>query len=71
MHGRVPLLRHKCIIVLRYYFASEVANDGGIPEGYVIHGPAHATAYWNLVQRKEQGQWDVRYVKVAAIVRHI
>jgi len=45
----------------RFYFASEVDEVGG----FVIPPDAedHADIYWKLYQEKEQGPWDVRFLK--------
>ena len=52
----------------RFYLASEVSPEGGIPAGAVISGEAHGIVYWNLVQRSERGGWDIRFVKDGSIL---
>lgn len=44
----------------RFYYASYTAANGGIPSDFAASGPAHAQAYWELANRKEQGNWDHR-----------
>jgi len=46
----------------RFYYAHQVASSGGLP-GKELAGEAHATAYWHLIQRKELGGWDYRFIK--------
>ncbi|KAH7928391.1 hypothetical protein BV22DRAFT_1103021 [Leucogyrophana mollusca] len=43
---------------IRFYFATETSAEGGYPGP--ISGPGHAQAYWDLIQRKEQGKYDYR-----------
>ena len=45
----------------RFYFATGTTKDGG-PVYRGLDGPAHAKAYQELIERKEQGDWDVRFV---------
>jgi hypothetical protein len=35
----------------------------GAPIGTAISGSAHATFYYELAQRKEQGPWDATFVE--------
>jgi NAD(P)-dependent dehydrogenase (short-subunit alcohol dehydrogenase family) len=45
----------------RFYFATGTTADGG-PVYRDLDGPAHAKAYEEMIDRKEQGPWDVRFV---------
>lgn len=45
----------------RFYFATGTTKDGG-PVYRGLDGPAHAKAYQEMIERKEQGPWDVRFV---------
>ncbi|KZV92919.1 NAD(P)-binding protein [Exidia glandulosa HHB12029] len=45
----------------RFYFASQIARDGKGVRDSVLSGEAHGVAYWDLIQRKEQGDWDLRF----------
>ncbi|PGG97476.1 hypothetical protein AJ80_09695 [Polytolypa hystricis UAMH7299] len=45
----------------RFYFASQVTADGAPVPYPDIVADAHGTAYWDLINRKEQGPWDVRF----------
>jgi NAD(P)-dependent dehydrogenase (short-subunit alcohol dehydrogenase family) len=45
----------------RFYFATGTTADGG-PVYRGLDAPAHAKAYQELVDKKEQGPWDVRFV---------
>ena len=45
----------------RFYFATGTTKDGG-PVYTGLDGPAHAKAYQELIDQKEQGPWDVRFV---------
>jgi hypothetical protein len=51
----------------RFYHASQVNSEGAFP-GAEMSGEAHGIAYWNLVQRKERGGWDIRFVKDGSIL---
>ncbi|CAG7851099.1 SubName: Full=Uncharacterized protein {ECO:0000313/EMBL:CCA74784.1} [Serendipita indica DSM 11827] len=52
----------------RFYLAAQVSPSGGIPPGAKIDGEAHATAYWNLINRKERGGWDIRFIQDGSIL---
>ncbi|KZV92911.1 hypothetical protein EXIGLDRAFT_674533 [Exidia glandulosa HHB12029] len=45
----------------RFYFASQISRTGGPVTMKQLSGHAHGVAYWNLVQRKDQGDWDLRF----------
>ncbi|KZV85489.1 hypothetical protein EXIGLDRAFT_841467 [Exidia glandulosa HHB12029] len=45
----------------RFYFASQISRIGGPVTMAQLSGHAHGVAYWNLIQRKEQGDWDLRF----------
>lgn len=49
--------------VSRFYFASEVSDDGGPVPYPDIHGDTHGRVYYELVEssKKGQGPWDVRF----------
>jgi len=49
----------------RFYFASEVTENGGlaIPPDAASHG----TVFWRLYEEKEQGPWNVRFLKGGGI----
>ncbi|KAG8829708.1 hypothetical protein FRC20_008606, partial [Serendipita sp. 405] len=51
----------------RFYLATQVGEDGGHP-GPEMSGEAHAIAYSNLIQRKERGGWDIRFIKDGSIL---
>ncbi|KZV87309.1 hypothetical protein EXIGLDRAFT_800718 [Exidia glandulosa HHB12029] len=44
-----------------FYFASQISRTGGPVTMAQLSGLAHGVAYWNLIQRKEQGDWDLRF----------
>ncbi|KAJ8522156.1 hypothetical protein ONZ45_g1205 [Pleurotus djamor] len=46
----------------QFSFAFLTSDDGGIPpySDFLKSGPAHAKAYWELINRKE-GPWDYRF----------
>jgi NAD(P)-dependent dehydrogenase (short-subunit alcohol dehydrogenase family) len=44
----------------RFYFASEVTQDG-LPQYHGISGEAHAKKYLELVESREQLEWEVRF----------
>lgn len=52
----------------QFYLASQVSSEGGSP-GDEFSGEPHATAYWNLIQQKNQGRWDVRFVKDGSVYK--
>jgi len=52
----------------RFYYAHQVSSKGGTP-GKELAGPSHATAYWNLIQREGQGEWDHRFIKDGSVYR--
>ena len=47
----------------RFYFATLVSKEGGIPGPAVFSssGPTHAQVYWNLINNVKQQEWDHRY----------
>ncbi|KAJ7099384.1 hypothetical protein B0H15DRAFT_944794 [Mycena belliarum] len=48
----------------RFYFASLVGEDGGIPNplsDFFTSGPQHAQVYLDLITREEQADWDYRF----------
>jgi hypothetical protein len=52
---------------LRFYLATQVSSSGGNPRDE-LSSEAHAIAYWNLIQRKERGGWDIRFIKDGSIL---
>lgn len=46
----------------QFYLAAQVEGEGkaAVTE---FAGESHALAYWNLVNQKEQGRWDYRFLK--------
>jgi len=52
----------------RFYLPSQVGSNGGTPEGE-FSGEPHAIAYWNLIQQKDQGRWDVRFIKDGSVYK--
>lgn len=52
-------------MIVRFYYARQVTEEGGSP-GANIDGPTHGEAYFKLYQQKEQGHFDVRFVKGGA-----
>jgi hypothetical protein len=52
----------------RFYLPTQVSSDGGSPGGE-FSGEPHALAYWNLIQQKDQGRWDVRFTKDGSVYK--
>ena len=52
----------------RFYLCSQVGSDGGTPGGE-FSGEPHAIAYWNLIQKQDQGRWDVRFIKDGSVYK--
>jgi len=48
---------------VRFYFPSLVSPSGTLPgnEDFENSGPTHAKVYWELITRKDQGNWDHRF----------
>jgi hypothetical protein len=46
----------------RFYFASQVTEDGNAVQNPDVSASAHASLYLDLVNQKEQGEWDVRFL---------
>jgi hypothetical protein len=52
----------------RFYLPAQVGADGqAAPDEFA--GEPHAIAYWNLVNQKEQGQWDYRFIKDGSVYK--
>ena len=51
----------------RFYLASQTTAEGK-PPFTEFSAEAHGIAYWSLIQKVEQGEWDVRFVKDGSIV---
>ena len=51
-----------------WYFADERFPDGN-PVMTDLSGDAHADAYWNLAEGKEQGPWNYTFVKGKGYVK--
>ena len=45
----------------RFYFASQILQDGGPVPYENVDGPAHGRVYTELVDRPALGEWDVRF----------
>jgi hypothetical protein len=52
----------------RFYLPSQTTADGR-PPFKEFSAEAHGIVYWDLVQRAEQGGWDVRFVKDGTIIQ--
>jgi hypothetical protein len=46
--------------VFRFYFASQVTEEGGTVPYPQVNAEAHGEAYWKLVNGEVDG-WDVRF----------
>jgi len=46
----------------RFYFASQVSKEGSSVDYPELSGDAHAKLYWELVNEKQQGPWEVRFI---------
>ena len=51
----------------RFYLASQTTADGK-PPFTEFSAEAHGIAYWSLIQKMEQGECDVRFVKDGSII---
>lgn len=58
---------HQTYNDFRFYLATQVNSRGGSP-GKELSSEAHAITYWNLIQRKEKGGWDIRFLKDGSIL---
>ncbi|PVF91271.1 hypothetical protein CPB86DRAFT_830669 [Serendipita vermifera] len=58
---------HQTYNDFRFYLATQVNSRGGSP-GKELSSEAHAIAYWDLIQRKEKGGWDIRFLKDGSIL---
>jgi hypothetical protein len=45
----------------RFYFASQVTPSGDPVQYDQLSGEAHGNVYWDLLKRKEQGEWQVNF----------
>ncbi|PGG97751.1 hypothetical protein AJ79_09103 [Helicocarpus griseus UAMH5409] len=45
----------------RFYFASQVVDGDKPVPNPSLNGEAHATAYWDIVRKGEQGPWSVYF----------
>jgi hypothetical protein len=54
--------------VNRFYFASQVTDEGGAVKNPDLNGATHSSLYWKLANEKEQGKWDVRFLGDGKIV---
>ena len=52
----------------RFYFASQVTAEGNAVQYPDVNGATHGLIYWGLVNRKEQGDWDVRFLGDGTVV---
>jgi len=44
-----------------FYFVSQVSENGGPVAYEKVDGEAHAQKYLELINQKDQGDWDVRF----------
>ncbi len=44
-----------------FYFASQVTPSGDSVQYDQLSGEAHGKIYWDLLQRGEQGEWQVNF----------
>ena len=52
----------------QFYLPAQVGADGqAAPDEF--SGDTHAVAYWNLVNQKEQGRWDYRFIKDGSVYK--
>jgi len=51
----------------RFYLPSQTTADGN-PPSKEFSAEAHGIAYWSLIQKVEQGEWDVRFVKNGTVI---
>jgi hypothetical protein len=52
----------------RFYLPSQTTADGK-PPSEEFSGEAHGIAYWSLIQKEQQGEWDIRFVKDGTIIQ--
>jgi len=52
----------------RFYFASQVTDEGNAVPNPELDGPAHGKAYWKLANEGKQGAWDVRFLGDGKVV---
>ncbi|KAK7042985.1 hypothetical protein VNI00_008722 [Paramarasmius palmivorus] len=50
---------------VRFHYAHFVGEDGAIPpySDFLVSGPDHAKAYWDLISSEKIERWDYRFVK--------
>jgi len=52
----------------KFFFPSQVTEEGNAVQYDELSPSAHASLYWDLANGKEQGEWDVRFLKDGKIV---
>jgi len=52
----------------QFYLAAQVGAEGQVALDE-FSGEPHAVAYWNLVNQKEQGRWDYRFIKDGSVYK--
>lgn len=52
----------------QFYLAAQVGADGQAAADE-FSGESHAAAYWKLVNQKEQGRWDYRFIKDGSVYK--
>lgn len=45
----------------RFYYATQVTEEGVMLRKEQVVREAHGRAFWDLVNLKLQGQWDIRF----------
>lgn len=53
---------------IKFYFASQVTVEGNAVQYDELSPSAHSSLYWDLVNGKEQGEWDVRFLSNGKVV---
>jgi hypothetical protein len=52
----------------RFYFVSQVTDEGRAVKNPDLNGATHSSLYWKLTNEEEQGKWDVRFLGDGKIV---
>lgn len=55
------MLLRRTLTGKRFYFASQVTPSSGSVPYDQLSGDAHGNVYWDLLKRKEQGEWQVNF----------
>ncbi|KAF9546449.1 NAD(P)-binding protein [Agrocybe pediades] len=56
---------------IQFYFATLVSKDGGIPGDFYESGPAHAEAYWRLINHEKQEDWNQQFTSDGQKYPHV